>query len=180
MGKGMAGKRMLPLFCVLVFAANVHAQEAPVRQGPTTLSETYDSWTIQCANQAQGDQSVRDCRMSQELLQQESRQRVLLFAVSADGEAAKATLILPFGLLLSEGISIEVEEAEIARLAFRTCLPAGCIVELDITDDILGQFESAESAGVLMTANGGQPFRTDVSLKGFSAAYRRLLDLEAG
>jgi len=30
-----------------------------------------------------------------------------------------------------------------------------------------------------MTANTGQPVKTDISLKGFAAAYRRLIELAA-
>jgi invasion protein IalB len=47
--------------------------------------------------------------MSRELLQHDSRQRLLLFAVNTGEGKAKATL-MPFGLLLSEGIRIEIAE----------------------------------------------------------------------
>ncbi|WP_309085981.1 invasion associated locus B family protein [Chelativorans sp.] len=171
----------LPTFAGALMITSVAAQEAVQVQTPTTLSETYDSWTVQCANRSEGEQTRRVCQMSQELLQQESRQRVLLFAISKEGEnAAKATVIAPFGLMLSEGLRIEINETELVRGAYRTCLPAGCVVEFDLPEAAIDQLGAAEAATVFMTANTGQPVTTDISMKGFSAAYQRLVALSAG
>jgi invasion protein IalB len=147
---------------------------------PTTLSETYDAWTVQCATTGQGAEQRRQCQMSQELQQQESRQRVLLVAIAKGEGNAKATLVLPFGILLSEGIRIEIGQQEFARGSFRTCYPAGCIVEIDLPEEAIKELQSGETASVLMTAVNNQPVKTDVSLKGFADAYRRLLELAAG
>jgi len=179
-------RRLLPALVGSFLITNAFAQEPldmqrpTTTQRPTTLSETYDAWTVQCVNQVQEERTLRACQMSQELLQQETRQRVLLFAISKEPEAApKATLVLPFGLLLSEGVRIQIGETEVVRGAFRTCFPTGCVVELDMPADVIGQFENAQTARVLMMANTGQPVRTDISLKGFAAAYRRLQELAA-
>lgn len=172
------------LRCVLlmlsgaVTMAPALAQEPAEAQGPTTLSETYDAWTVQCANAPEGEQTRRVCQMAQELLQQESRQRVLLFAIGKEGdESAQATLVTPFGLLLSEGIRVNLGENELARGTYRTCLPAGCVVELTLPDTVIAELQAADEASVFMTANSGQQVRADVSLKGFTAAYRRLVGL---
>jgi invasion protein IalB len=154
------------------------AQEA-APAGPTQLSETYDAWTVQCANTTQGEQKTRTCQMSLELIQQESRQRVMLFAINSAKSpfSAKATLVLPFGLLLSDGVRIEMEEKEVARGTFRTCLPAGCISEMELGDDLVEQMRTGEKLTVVVTANNGQATRMDVSLVGFGNAYQRLVDL---
>jgi invasion protein IalB len=160
-------------------AAPALGQETTTDTGPSTLSETYESWTVQCAKTNAGGQTVRNCQMSQELLQPESRQRVLLFAIAPkQGEGVtRGTLILPFGLRLSEGVRIETDGKELFRGAFTTCLPAGCISEIDLSDDSVKQMQGLEKFAVVMTANDGQVARTDVSLSGFSEAYRRLLAL---
>jgi invasion protein IalB len=53
------------------------------------------------------------------------------------------------------------------------------VSEVDLSDELIKQLQSNEKLTVVMTANDGQVVRTDVSLKGFSAAYRRLLALTA-
>lgn len=163
---------------LLTMGATAQETEAPIM--PTTLSETYDTWTVQCGNTGTGDQTKRQCQMSQELLQQDSRQRMLLFAVTEGEGNAKATLILPFGLLLSPGVHIEIAEKELASGGFQTCLPQGCLVEIELSSMALDQLQTGEKLSVLMTVQNGQPMKTDVSLKGFGAAYRRLLALAAG
>ncbi|WP_459081215.1 invasion associated locus B family protein [Mesorhizobium sp. A623] len=155
------------------------AQGETNMQAPTSLSETYDAWTVQCANQQQGEKTQRTCQMSQELLQQKTRQRVLTFAIGMADKKAKVTLVLPFGLLLSEGVRVQIGEEEILRGAYRTCLPAGCVAEIELPAETIKKLESAETASVLMTANSGQPVKTDVSLKGFSSAFQRLTELSA-
>lgn len=86
---------------------------------------------------------------------------------------------MPFGLLLSEGLRIEAVDKELLRGTFGTCMPGGCVSEVDLSDDLIKQMQGLEKVTIVMTANDGQVVRTDVSLKGFSAAYRRLLALTA-
>jgi invasion protein IalB len=81
--------------------------------------------------------------------------------------------------LLSEGLRIEAADSELLRGTFRTCMPGGCISEVELSDDLVKQLQGAEKVTVVMTANDGQVVRTDVSFQGFSAAYRRLLALTA-
>lgn len=146
-------------------------------ESPSSLTETYESWTVQCVHRTQGEHAGKHCQMSQELLQPNSRQRVLLFAVTREGETAKATLVLPFGLLLQDGVRVEAEGAELFRAPIRTCLPTGCLAEAELPESVLGQLMAGETASVMMTANSGQPAKTDISLKGFSPAHRRLAAL---
>jgi invasion protein IalB len=176
------GAKMLSILLLSsILAAPTSAQEATTDTGPSTLSETYESWTVQCSKTTASGQTIRNCQISQELLQQESRQRVLLIALAPkQGEGpTKATLVMPFGLLLSEGLRIEAADKELLRGTFRTCMPGGCVSEIDLSDEFIKQLQSNEKITVVMTANDGQVVRTDVSLKGFSAAYKRLLALTA-
>ncbi|WP_018431342.1 invasion associated locus B family protein [Hoeflea sp. 108] len=153
------------------------AQSTGDVQGPSALSETYEAWTVQCANRMEGEQAKRSCQMSQELLQQGTGQRVLMFALGNTGQGAKATMVLPFGLRLSDGVRVSIAEEEVLRGAFRTCLPAGCVADIDLAEELLGKLANAETASVLLTADNGQPVKTDVSLKGFKPAYQRLVAL---
>ncbi len=158
-------------------SATTTAQEDTQKQRPTSLSETYDSWTVQCANQQQGESMLRVCQMSQKLWQQDTGQRILSFAIGKAEAATKATLVLPFGLLLSEGVRVKIAENEILGADYRTCLPAGCVAEFELSDEVIGELEGTDVASVVMTAISGQEVVTDVSLEGFSAAYQRLIEL---
>lgn len=172
-------RHLLVASIVALATPTAMAQGETNMQAPTSLSETYDAWTVQCANQQQGEKTQRICQMSQQLLQQKTRQRVLTFAISMADKNAKVTLVLPFGLLLSEGVRVQIADEEVLRGAYRTCLPDGCVAEIELPAETIEKFESAETASVLMTANSGQPVKTDVSLKGFTSAFQRLSALAA-
>ncbi|MBK1869189.1 invasion associated locus B family protein [Aestuariivirga sp. YIM B02566] len=60
---------------------------------------------------------------------------------------------------------------------FRTCFPPRCIVEIDLPAETLAQLQAGGTASVFMTAVTGQSVKTDLSLKCFSAAHKRLLAL---
>jgi invasion protein IalB len=171
---------LLSSICVLPASAVLAQEQKGIEmQGPTSLSETYDAWTVQCANQQQGAKVQRICQMSQNLVQQKTQQRVLTFALGVGDKGTKATLVLPFGLLLSEGFRVQIGEEEILKGAYRTCLPAGCIAEVDLPAETIKKLETGKAASVLMTATSGQQVKTDVSPKGFKAAYDRLVALAA-
>jgi invasion protein IalB len=74
-------------------------------------------------------------------------------------------------------VRVNIGEEEVLRGAYRTCLPAGCVAEIDLPAETIKKLEAAEAASILMTANSGQPVKTDVSLRGFAAAYQRLTEL---
>lgn len=57
---------------------------------------------------------------------------------NTDGSLA-STLILPFGLLLEAGATLQDDDGQpLEPLRFSTCLPAGCVVPLSAADDMGG------------------------------------------
>jgi invasion protein IalB len=158
------------------FATAVQAQD----EQPSSMQETYDDWMVQCHTVAKEDIKTKSCEMSQELRQKDSNQRVLAIGiVPASGDLkTRATVIAPFGLLLANGLAVEVAEKELMRGTFKTCLPAGCIVEINLSDELIKTLAANEKASVVMTASDtGQPVRTNISLKGFLLAWNRLVAL---
>jgi invasion protein IalB len=187
MRKSLMWSRHITLFATVLLMTTalsgpLQAQEANA-EAPTSLTETYRDWVVRCATAppVEGQTaSVRICEMTQELRQQDSGQRVLALSViqAADStDTASLTLVSPFGLLLSAGIQIEVTEAPLLDMAFRTCLPAGCIALSDLTADQIKVLAAGETATVVLTDTNDQTLRLDVSLAGFTAAWNRLKDL---
>lgn len=177
------------LFFVTGFELEVNAQEATAQttpqavpqDGPTALSETYQDWVINC-QQVRGEDgtATRLCEMSQELRQQDSNQRVLLISIvpAVDAAAPRATIIAPFGLNLSKGVRVLVDENDIAAVPFATCLPAGCVAYLDLESATLDKLRASETAQiVLQPRQSEESLLVTISLAGFTAAWRRLEEL---
>lgn len=144
--------------------------------GASSLQESYQDWQVSCISQG----AAKRCSMSQQQVHPDSRQRILAIELGAS-EPGKVTgaLVLPFGLALDAGAAIKVDEGASAEgLRFRTCVPAGCVIPLDLDPSLISAMRAGASLQVsASTAEGGQPVAFSISLKGFSSALDRTVAL---
>jgi invasion protein IalB len=148
---------------------------------PDALSETYRDWIVSCRTvQVDDNQSAaRLCEMSQDLRQQDGGQRVLSVTLQTDAreDGALLTMITPFGLNVTGQIAIRVGDTEIAEVPFTTCVPAGCIAQVQLEPELLTVIGQGEAASVILPTRSDNPFEVSVSLLGFTAALGRLHEL---
>ena len=157
--------------------------------GPSAFSETYGNWTVRCAvgqaQEGEPDQGegVRQCAMEQRFIWQDgdSGQRrplltVVLTPVPAGG-GMDAFVLAPFGLLFEPGLRLRADEnPDAARLEFHTCFPDGCVARGYLGRDVIDGFRAGNVLHVeAEPAAGGDPFRLEGSLNGFTNANKRLL-----
>lgn len=171
----------------LAFAALAGAAAAQDATAPIAFSETHGAWTVRCAEDsaAEAGDGARRCAMEQRFVwrdpdtgQDSPLLTVTLIPVAGEDETVVivATAATPFGLRVAPGLRLSADEAEGTTLAFLFCLPDGCIAQAQLTPETLWSFR----AGVVLNieaepAAGGDPFRVEGSLNGFSAAYARLV-----
>ena len=155
------------------------AQEVSLPGGASTLREAHGDWTVTCAIQTGQDGSrTKLCALSQEQLQQRTRQRVLAIELRPESEGVKGTLVLPFGLALDSGAAYQLDEGEAgAPQRFRTCMPAGCLIGIDFDARTIASLTAGKALKVKATADGGQEMNFSITLAGFSSAYARVVAL---
>ena len=143
--------------------------------GASSLQESFEDWQVHCMAQAE----ARRCTMSQEQSSTQTHQRLLAIELSGgDGEKVDGILILPFGLSLQSGATVQLDDTEVvASLKFRTCLPAGCILPLSLDGGTVAALRKGTALTVNAVADGGAPATFKVSLKGFSGALDRVTSL---
>ncbi len=151
---------------------------------PSSFSETYGSWTVACSTGQTADgETVRQCAMEQRFVWQDeqSGQSSPLLTVtllpSGEDDDLVAVVLAPFGLLLQDGLRLRADELTGIALAFQTCLPEGCIAEGDLDPTTVASFQAGAVLHIeAEPAGGGEPFRLEGSLQGFSDARKRLLE----
>lgn len=164
----------LPVLAAFAIAAPAAAQQLP--NGASSLNETYGDWVVAC--QTQGT-DLR-CQMTQ--TQTESTSGQLFMAMEArpapDGAMA-ATLLMPFGLALKQGVTLQLDEAaETMTAEFATCLPTGCLAPVQFDPPMVEALAGAKVLHLTVVAAEGQSvLPITVSLAGFAAAWARLGDL---
>ncbi|WP_158259788.1 invasion associated locus B family protein [Phyllobacterium phragmitis] len=165
-----------------VGAAPLLASPAPAQnEAPSALSETFGDWRVNCQTSTQNDAQKRNCQMTQEQVDGKTGQRVLMIALGAPDAktgVSSSTLVLPFGLDLTKGVQIKVDDTDLSKASISTCLPQGCIAPLSFDSKALATLAKGNQAVISMIAfNGGQDVTGSISLKGFGAASARLAAL---
>lgn len=146
--------------------------------GASSLTETYGNWTVTCLVQKQGENQKVLCSMSQQQVD-DKRQRALAVEISpSDKNSAAGAFVLPFGLNLAAGATLQLDETPADKpLAFTTCLPAGCIVPVNFDAAKADALGKGQNLSVLAQAMDGNPIKLNVPLDGFSAALKRTREL---
>jgi invasion protein IalB len=165
----------------LAAAASAAAPAAPAATSTTlpggakSLQETYDDWVVACSTQQTG----KACAMQQEQRAQQNGQRVLAIGLRPAGNSAEGTMVLPFGLALAKGASVQVDEgATGAPLAFSTCAPEGCVVPVNFDTKMLTALRKGTTLKVkVVPIGGGDDITLSISLKGFGSALDRTIAL---
>jgi invasion protein IalB len=168
----MLAFRLVPVLCLLT--APAMAEGLP--GGANSLRETHGDWAVNCAiNQGE---TAPVCAISQEQVDRTTRQRVVAVELLPTAAGLAGTLILPFGLALSAGAILTVDNAEPQpAMPFRTCVPGGCLVSLGFSFEAVGMLRDATAIKVETQSDGGAPAVFSISLDGFASAVDRLMEL---
>lgn len=151
-------------------------------QAPNAFSEIYGNWTVRCAaGDEAGGESARQCAMEQRFIWRDDgtgqTRRLLTVTLAPASAGMEAVAVTPFGLLFGPGLRLRADDLEGEALAFQTCLPEGCIARSVLTPDTIWSFRAGTVLHVeAEPAAGGEPFRLEGSLDGFSAAHMRLME----
>ena len=179
LGAGGAG-RLSRLWLAALAAALVGF--AGSFQGAARAAEDEAPWAVVCAD----TNNARTCRMEQTLFldqtvegQQKRLGQLLSITVLYVGEEARRPLLvmrLPLGVDLRPGMVLRVDNHEEIKAPYLRCTNAGCEVQVELTAELVAQLKKGLKLQV-----GVRPFGSlktvviDVSLKGFTRAFNRLM-----
>jgi invasion protein IalB len=116
------------------------------------------------------------CTLSQQQTKQGTNQHVLTIElVPGANNVVNGMLLMPFGLLLSNGITLQIDDKPPGKpIAFRTCVPNGCVVPLSFDKSTVDAQRAASNLKIAAaTSDTNETVRFSVSLKGFGAALDR-------
>ncbi|MEO0991712.1 MAG: invasion associated locus B family protein, partial [Pseudomonadota bacterium] len=145
--------------------------------GQPYLGDTFQDWTLRCVKQESGKDP---CQMNQ-LLKDNSGGSVAeinIFSLAPGGAAvAGATVITPLGTLLTEQITLQVDDREAKRYPFTFCSQQGCLARIGLTASDINAMQKGAAATVRIVAIQApdQNVILNVSLSGFTAAYDAVL-----
>ena len=165
---------MLPL-AALLWGTAAQAED------PSAFSATYGDWRASCRVVSDTPEPSRHCTLDQSLSWRDEESGVTRPLVNAtltapgDDGHSEAVFIVPFGLLLTEGASLWVDDGEpFAHWPFYICFSEGCALRGRLDGEALKTLERGQTLTLRMQATGGKGFRVELPLTGFAIALARL------
>ena len=145
--------------------------------GAQSLNERHEDWEVHCTTPSAGKVH---CIFGQDQVRKDDHRRVLSIQLTlgATRSAVAGALVMPFGLRLSKGVDLIVDDKALMSAPFSTCLQAGCVVPLSFDAKQVGAMSSGEQLSIAAVVHdSGKSITFSVSLKGFSSALSRTAEL---
>lgn len=160
----------------LAFATGMPAmaQTSGLPGGASSLNETYQDWTVACVQNG----TAKQCVLSQVQTQQNGQPMLAVELGAPTSNTVSGMLLLPFGLALDAGASFQIDEKPALQpVHFRTCIPAGCLVNVSFDAATIVALRAGAILKVKVMADGGAAAPFSISLQGFGIALDRVAEL---
>jgi invasion protein IalB len=134
----------------------------------------HGAWSIICDTPpgASGEQ----CALMQNVVA-EDRPEVGLSVVvlkTADNKARILRVLAPLGVILPNGLGLNIDGEDMGRASFVRCVADGCYAEVILKDDLLTSMSKGTSATVIIFASPEEGIGIPVDLDGFGTGYAKL------
>ncbi len=93
---------------------------------------------------------------------------------TADQEARLLRVLAPLGVLLPNGLGLNIDGEDLGRVAFVRCLPNGCVAEVVMDDELMSQLSDGENAIFIVFRTPEEGIGIPVSLNGFDEGFAAL------
>ena len=163
----------------------VSASEPPIvvaQSHPQTVADTspgqvkgqYGDWQISCDTPPGA--SFEQCALIQNVTAEDQPNVGLSVIVlkTADQKARLLRVLAPLGVLLPNGLGLNIDGTDMGRVAFVRCLPNGCVAEIVMDDALLKQLGDGKNAIFVVFRTPEEGIGIPVSLKGFADGFKQL------
>ncbi len=179
-----------------LFAANLTAQEAAPAAETTASApageqraarpqeitrNVHEDWQIKCTV---GEN--QQCYMTQLILGANGAGLMEVTLIPANIEndpdaILGATIVAPLNILLQRGVYLQADENEPNLQKFDWCAQIGCYARFGIKQSDVDEYSKANklTAVIFGIQNPNQGMAINISLLGFTAAFKELMEIEA-
>ncbi len=156
----------------LVAAVSPIAGSASLAQG--VVKAQYGDWQMSCDTPPGA--SFEQCAIIQNVTAEDQPNVGLSVIVlkTADRQARLLRVLAPLGVLLPNGLGLNIDGTDIGRVAFVRCLPNGCVAEVVLDDELINKLSTGKTAIFVVFKTPEEGIGIPVSLTGFSDGFGQL------
>ncbi|MBZ9733246.1 MULTISPECIES: invasion associated locus B family protein [unclassified Mesorhizobium] len=139
-----------------------------------TVKSTHGAWSIICDTPAGA--TSEQCVMMQNVVAEDRPEMGLSVVVlrTADNKAEILRVLAPLGVLLPNGLGLNVDGKDIGRAYFVRCFQDGCYAEVILEKPLLDTLKSGTSATFIVFQTPEEGIGIPVDLKGFADGFAAL------
>ena len=139
-----------------------------------TVKSSHGAWSMVCDTPpgASGEQ----CALMQNVVAQDRSEVGLSVVVlrTADREAEIMRVLAPLGVLLPNGLGLNVDGKDIGRAYFVRCFQDGCYAEVILQGELLETLKAGKLATFIVFQTPEEGIGIPVDLSGFSDGYANI------
>jgi invasion protein IalB len=167
-------KRLLIRLFAGVLAIVAGAVLAGAVQAQGVVKAQYGDWQMSCDTPPGA--KFEQCALIQNVTAEDQPNVGLSVIVlkTADKQARLLRVLAPLGVLLPNGLGLNIDGKDIGRVAFVRCLPNGCVAEVVLDDKLIGQLSEGKSAIFVVFRTPEEGVGIPVSLNGFADGFAKL------
>ncbi len=142
--------------------------------GQGVVRAQYGDWQMSCDTPPGA--SFEQCAIIQNVLAEDQPNVGLSVIIlrTADREARLLRILAPLGVLLPNGLGLNVDGQDMGRVAFVRCLPNGCVAEVVLDDALIETLSNGTSAIFVVFKTPEEGIGIPVSLKGLKDGFDQL------
>jgi invasion protein IalB len=156
----------------LAVVATLSATGAGLGQG--VVRAQFGDWQMSCDTPPGA--SFEQCAIIQNVMAEDQPNVGLSVIVlrTADREARLLRVLAPLGVLLPNGLGLNVDGKDMGRVAFVRCLPNGCVAEVVLDDSLIDTLSNGKDAIFVVFKTPEEGIGIPVSLNGFKDGFAQL------
>jgi invasion protein IalB len=156
----------------VAFAGSMMLAGAGLAQG--VVKAQYGDWQMSCDTPPGA--SFEQCAIIQNVTAEDQPNVGLSVIVlkTADRKARLLRVLAPLGVLLPNGLGLNIDGADIGRVAFVRCLPNGCVAEVVLDEELLSKLSTGSNAIFVVFKTPEEGIGIPVSLNGFADGFGQL------
>ncbi len=134
----------------------------------------YGDWQMSCDTPPGA--SFEQCAIIQNVTAEDQPNVGLSVIVlkTADRQARLLRVLAPLGVLLPNGLGLNIDGTDMGRVAFVRCLPNGCVAEVVMDDALVNQLSTGTTAIFVVFKTPEEGIGIPVSLDGFKDGFANL------
>ena len=143
-------------------------------QAQGVVKAEYGDWQMSCDTPPGA--SFEQCALIQNVTAEDQPNVGLSVIVlkTADKQVRLLRVLAPLGVLLPNGLGLNIDDKNIGRVPFVRCLPNGCVAEVVLDDKLIASLQSGKQAIFVVFRTPEEGVGIPVSLNGFVDGFKQL------